>query len=155
MQVTTAESRDIPAWLDLAVEVEPLFGPLVGDDRFQRALQRNIARGSATCVRVGDGPPGSALMGGLLFSSHPPHYQLGWLAVAQAWRRQGVGRLLVEHAFSLVHPPAEVSVVTFGQGVPGSAAARAFYAELGFLPCEPAEPAPDGQARQFYRRALH
>jgi GNAT superfamily N-acetyltransferase len=154
MQVITAESGDIPAWLDLAAEVEPLFGPLVGDDRFQRALQRNIARGSATCMRVGDGPPGSALMGGLLFSSHPPRYQIGWLAVAQAWRRQGVGRILVKHAFSLVHPPAEVSVVTFGQGVPGGAAARAFYAKLGFVPCEPAEAGPEGQPRQVYRCAV-
>lgn len=154
MQVVRASIGDIRAWLDLAAEVEPLFGPMVGDERFLRALERNIARGSATCVRVDDGPPGSALMGGLLFSSHPPRYRIGWLAVAQAWRRKGVGRLLVEHALRLVDPPAEVSVVTFGQGVPGGAPARAFYAELGFVPCEAAEAGPDGQARQIYRRAF-
>jgi GNAT superfamily N-acetyltransferase len=152
MQVVRAGTGDIRAWLDLAAEVEPLFGPMVGDQRFLRALERNIARGSATCVRVDDGPPGSALMGGLLFSSHPPHYRVGWLAAARAWRRKGVGRLLVEHALCIVDPPAEVSVVTFGQGVPGGAAARAFYAELGFVPCEPAEAGPDGQPRQVYRR---
>lgn len=152
MQVARAGRGDIPAWFDLAAEVEPLFGPLAGDQRFLRALERNIARGSATCVRIDDGPPGGPLMGGLLFSSHPPRYQIGWLAVAQAWRRIGVGRLLVEHALCLVQPPAEVSVVTFGQDVPGGAAARAFYAALGFVPCEPAEAGPDGQSRQIYRR---
>jgi GNAT superfamily N-acetyltransferase len=154
MEVVRASMGDIPAWVDLAAEVEPLFGPLVGHEGFMRALERSIARGSATCVRVDDGPPGSALMGGLLFSSHPPSYQIGWLAVAQVWRRKGVGRLLVDHALRLVAPPAEVSVVTFGQGVPGGAAARAFYADLGFVPCEPAEVGPNGQPRQVYRRTF-
>jgi len=154
MQVVRAVSGDTHAWLDLAAEVEPLFGPLVSDERFLSALERNIARGSATCVRVDDGPPGSVLMGGLLFSSHPPRHQIGWLAVAQAWRRKGVGRLLVEHALCLVQRPAEVSVVTFGQGVPGGGAARAFYVDLGFVPCEPAEAGPDGQPRQVYHRTF-
>jgi GNAT superfamily N-acetyltransferase len=152
MQVTMAVERDIPAWLALATEVEPLFGPLVHDERFRRALRRNIARGSAICMRAGDGAPGSALMGGLLLSAHPPRYQIGWLAVARAWRRQGVGRLLVQQALWRVRPPAEVSVVTFGPGVPGGDAARGFYAQLGFVPSEPAGAGPDGQPRQVYRR---
>jgi GNAT superfamily N-acetyltransferase len=149
-----AVERDIPAWLELAGEVEPVFGPLVHDERFRRALRRNIGRGSAICMRVGDGPPGSALMGGLLLSSHPPKYEIGWLAVARTWRRQRVGRLLVKQALSRVRPPAEVSVVTFGPGVPGGGAARAFYAQLDFAPCEPAASGPHGQPRQVYRRAI-
>jgi len=154
MRAVMAVERDIPAWLELAGEVEPLFGPMVHDERFRRALRRNIARGSAICMRVGDGPPGSALMGGLLLSSHPPKYEIGWLAVARTWRRQRVGRLLVKHALLRVRPPAELSVVTFGRGVPGGGAARAFYAQLGFAPCEPAEAGPDGQPRQVYRRTI-
>ncbi len=154
MRTAMAEARDIPAWLALAAEVEPLFGPLVHNERFRRALERNVARGSAICMRAGDGLPGSLLMGGLLLSAHPPQYQIGWLAVARVWRRQGVGRLLVQHALSRVRPPAAVSVVTFGPGVPGGDAARAFYAQLGFAPCEPAEKGPNGQSRQVYRRTI-
>jgi GNAT superfamily N-acetyltransferase len=154
LQPGLAEGRDVPAWLALAKEVEPLFGPLVHDDRFRRALWRNIARGSALCMRAGDRSPGNPLMGGLLLSSHPPQYQIGWLAVARCWRRQGVGRLLVAHALARVRRPATVSVITFGPGVPGGEAARSFYAKLGFVPCEPAEEGPDGHSRQVYRRTI-
>lgn len=154
MQTAMAEERDTPAWLALAAEVEPLFGPLVHNQGFRRALWRNIARGSAICIRAGDGSPGSPLMGGLLLSAHPPRYQIGWLAVTQAWRRQAVGRLLVTHVLSRVRRPAVVSVVTFGPGVPGGEAARAFYAALGLVPCGPAASGPDGQPRQVFRRTI-
>ena len=140
-------------WLALAVEVEPLFGePLVSSPSFLQALHKSIARGSAFCLRENDGPPGSALMGGLLFSAKLPQYRIGWLAVAERRRRQGVGRCLVLHVLGLVRAPAEVSVVTFGPDNEAGLPARHFYESLGFLPAEPAEPGPHGLSRQVYRR---
>jgi len=59
MRVDIATEADIPGWLDLAAEVEPLFGPLVHDPIFNRALLKNIRRGTAFCIRENDGPPGS------------------------------------------------------------------------------------------------
>jgi hypothetical protein len=44
MQVALAQPADISALLDLAAEVEPLFGPMVADPGFQQALERNIQR---------------------------------------------------------------------------------------------------------------
>ena len=115
MQIALAQPADIPAWLDLAAEVEPLFGPMVADPGFHAALERNIARQTAFCIREQDGAPSRPLMGALLFSAtHAPHYTIGWLAVAQRWQRQGVAHMLVEHCFRLVQSPAELSVVTFG-----------------------------------------
>src|SRR5258708_9400301 len=102
MQVEVAELRDIRSWLDLAAEVEALFGDMLDNHRFYDALLRNIDRRSAYCVRERDGPPGAPLMGGMLFSPcrpNRPKYRIGWLALADRWRRRGVGRRLVEHAF--------------------------------------------------------
>jgi GNAT superfamily N-acetyltransferase len=154
MRVDVARCEDFPNWLDLASEVEPLFGPLVTDPRFHRALRKNIERGTAFCVREDDGPPGTSLMGGLLFSPKPPKYEIGWLAVAQKWRRHGVGRLLVEHAFALVQPPAEMVVTTFGDDVEAGRPARTFYEQLGFEPAEVAPLGPEGGSRQMYRRVF-
>ena len=53
MLVQRAEPEDMPGWLALAAEVEPLFGPLVNDAGFRGALRKNIARGTAFCVREG------------------------------------------------------------------------------------------------------
>jgi broad specificity phosphatase PhoE/GNAT superfamily N-acetyltransferase len=154
MRIAIARERDIPSWLDLAAEVEPLFGPMVDDPRFHEALRRNVARGTAFCLRAGDGPPGAPLVGGLLLSPHPPQYRIGWLAVSRGWRRRGVGRALVEHAFSLVEPPAEMAVTTFGPDQEEGEPARQFYARLGFVPAEMSAPGPDGRSRQVYRRVF-
>src|SRR5499433_2948586 len=94
MHVVLAQPADIPAWLDLAAEVEPLFGPMVADPGFHAVLERNIGRQTAFCIREQDAAPDMPLMGALLFSvTHAPHYTIGWLAVAQRWRRQGVAQM--------------------------------------------------------------
>jgi GNAT superfamily N-acetyltransferase len=154
LPVITADLHDIPAWLALAAQVEPLFGPHIADPGFNAALRRNIARGTAFCIRRDAGPPGAPLLGGLLFSPKPPIYTLGWLAVAEGHRRHGIGRQLVEHALGLVQPPAEVVVTTFGSGSPAGEPARRFFRALGFRPAEPAPDGPEGGSRQVFRRAM-
>jgi GNAT superfamily N-acetyltransferase len=152
--VVVAREQDIPSWLVLAAEVEPLFGPLVGEPAFLCALHRNVARGTAFCVRAAGGPPGVPLLGGLLFSPRPPVYTIGWLAVARDHQRQGVGRALVDHVAGLVAPPAQLVVTTFGPDHPAGEPARRFYLHLGFRPAEPAAPGPEGGSRQIFRRAF-
>jgi GNAT superfamily N-acetyltransferase len=149
-----AISDDIPAWRALAVEVEPLFGPMVGRVEFEAALVRKIAQGQALCVRAEGGPAGAPLLGGLLWSAHPPLYRIGWLAVSAAARRRGVGRRLVTAALEWALPPATVEVVTFGADNPGGMPARHFYQQLGFVPAEAARDGPEGGSRQVYRLTL-
>jgi GNAT superfamily N-acetyltransferase len=152
--VVTARPEDIPAWLALAEEVEPLFGPMVDDPAFHRALWRNVDRGTAFCVREGDGPPGAPLLGGLLFSPKPPVYTIGWLAVTERCRRRGIGHRLVEHVLGLAEPPAEFVVTTFGADHPEGEPARRFYARMGFRPAEAAPDGPNGGSRQIFRRTI-
>lgn len=152
MQVITAQFGDVPAWLQLASEVEFLFGPMAHEPAFHRALHANIARGTAFCVHEAAGLAGAALLGGLLFSSKPPTYKIGWLAVAQQYRRHKVGQCLVEHVFQFVQPPAELLVTTFGADILAGQPARHFYERLSFAAAEPAPPGPDGGSRQILRR---
>ena len=149
--VQTATHADLAAWLQLAAEVEPLFGPLVQEPNFHAALDKNFTRGSAYCIRVDDGPPGMHLLGGLLFSPKPPHYRIGWLAVTAQARRQGIGAALLQHALAQVVPPATVSVVTFGTDNPAGKAARNLYTRFGFSPAEMTTPGPEGSTRQIFR----
>lgn len=151
-QIAPAEMADIPAWLALAAEVEPLFGPMVADPLFHEALDRAIRRGGALCVREAGGPAGAALLGGLLFSAgRAPLYKIGWLAVAARARRLGIGRRLVAHALSLAAPPATIEVVTFVDGDPEGAPARQLYAALGFAPAELTTFPPSDVPRQVFR----
>src|SRR4051794_9343674 len=118
MEIVRAGYRDVRSWLDLAAEVEPLFGPMLDDPGFYQALLRNIERGTAFCVREGGGPPGTPLLGAMLFSlARPerPEDRIVWLAVAERGRRRGIGTLLGEHACGLVASPGVLSVVTFGE----------------------------------------
>ena len=153
MHVALAQPADIPAWLELAAEVEPLFGSMVAEPGFHAALERNIARQTAFCIREQDGASGTALMGGLLFSAiHAPHYKIGWLAVAERWRQQGVAQALLEHCFRLIQPPAELSVITFGEDNVAGRPARHFYERMGFQAAEAAPNGPEDLARAAFRR---
>ncbi|MDD5219867.1 MAG: GNAT family N-acetyltransferase [Candidatus Bipolaricaulis sp.] len=154
MFVRVAKREDYCAWLDLAAEVEPLFGPMVDDPVFRRVLSRNLGRGSAYCIREHDGPAGSRLVAGLLLSVHPPVHRIGWLAVARSYRRSGFGTALVEHIIRKTPPSAELLVVTFGSGVRGGEPARRFYERMGFIPAETVEPGPGGTPRQAFRRPI-
>jgi GNAT superfamily N-acetyltransferase len=147
-------TEDIPSWLRLAAEVESLFGPMVNDERFLSALRRNVERGTAFCIREPDGPPGVPLVGGLLFSPKPPIYCIGWLAVAENWRRQGAGCRLVNYVVGMVQPPAEMVVGTFGEDVEAGRPARRFYEGPDFRPAEPAPNGPEGGSRQIFRRVF-
>lgn len=152
MHVIVAQPADVPAWLQLASEVEFLFGPMVHEPAFHRTLNNNIARGTAFCIREADGPAGVALLGGLLFSPKPPTYKIGWLVVTQESRCRGIGQRLVNHVVNLVQPPAELLVTTFGADILAGQPARHFYERLGFTAAETALPGPEGGSRQVFRR---
>lgn len=155
MRVQIAGYRDARSWLDLAAEVEWFFGDMLGGPHFYRALLKNIGRGTAFCVREGDSCSGAPLAGGMFFSPRRPdrpEYRIGWLSVAERCRRRGIGRLLVEHAFDLVEPPAVMTVVTFGEDVEPGQPARRLYEQMGFHPAELLPRGPEGGSRQLYRR---
>ncbi|NDJ76356.1 MAG: GNAT family N-acetyltransferase [Chloroflexi bacterium] len=154
MRIEHARTADIPAWLKLASEVEHLFGPMVSDPGFHSALEKNIERGTALCIREDEGSPGAPLMGGILLGYRPLKIEIDWLAVAERWRRYGVGRALMNHVLELAQPPVEMVLLTFGEHEPGGAAARHFYESFGFQPSEVGPTNSAGKQTQVYRRVV-
>jgi ADP-ribose pyrophosphatase YjhB (NUDIX family)/ribosomal protein S18 acetylase RimI-like enzyme len=139
LSVNRATDFDVAAWIELAAEVGDLFGSdMASDPKFRDSVARNVARGSAFCVRI-DG----ALAGAMLYKAG----SIGWLAVASRFRRRGVARALVAHAQA---DGRDLSVTTFGQGHPhpDSQLARGFYRAMGFqVVTECAAVGPDGTPR--------
>jgi hypothetical protein len=66
--VSEGTRDDVASWLELAREVEPLFGPTPD---FEATIRRNISRGTALCVRDADG----RVLGGVLLRA-APHTQI-------------------------------------------------------------------------------
>ncbi|MCE2416152.1 GNAT family N-acetyltransferase [Candidatus Poribacteria bacterium] len=154
MKIQIATCADIPSWLELASEVEFLFGPMVDQPDFHSALYKNIDRESAYCVREQDRSAGAPLMGGLFLSSRPPEYHIRWLSVAEQWRRGGIGTVLLEHVFGLINPPAELFVTTFGEDNPEGQPARHFYKKMGFESFAEAPLGPEGGSREIFRKSF-
>ena len=154
MRVELARQEDLDQWLVLAAEVEHLFGPLVSDSRFPRAVMRNMDRGTAFCIRQDDGEPGVPLQAGMLFSARPHIYKISWLAVTERCRRHGLASALMRYVFDQVEPPAELSVITFGPDVAGGEPARSFYMSAGFTPGETSPRGANGQSRQVFRMSI-
>ncbi|NOU93587.1 hypothetical protein GC093_10190 [Paenibacillus sp. LMG 31456] len=61
MLVQSAAKENIASWSDLASEIEFLFDQIVNNPRFHQALEKNIMRTRAVCVRELDGPAGANL----------------------------------------------------------------------------------------------
>lgn len=126
--VRTAIASDLGAWLALAREVEPLFGPMADDASFQAALKQAIKDENAFCLRLETDAP---LAGGVVIS--PDTNEIEWLAVSGAHRGRGLGAALLEKALARLNPEKNIVVQTFDGSVPEGHAARALYARFGFV----------------------
>ncbi len=138
MDIQTATPADFDSWLDLACEVEPLFGPMVEETAFHAALTESIERQQAFCIRAEDG----SLCGGILIDAAAN--EIAWLVVAECWQGQGYGRALLAHALTQLDPNRDITVVTFAPGVPEGQAARQLYQRFGFADHHPGPPTPTG-----------
>ena len=139
-----ASVDDIPSWLEIVREVEPLFGPMA---RFDATLRNSIALRGALCMRDERG----VVVGGLLLGGTPPDNWIRWLAVRGSARGQGVATNLVQEALSRCATPCTVSLATFGADNADGLPARAFYERLGFVAGEKLPRGPEGGTRQLYK----
>lgn len=130
--------EDIPAWLELAREVEPLFGPMADSEDFRNGIRQVILEGSAFCGETGDGT-----IGGIIALNRPGN-EIAWLAVSSICRGTGIGRLLMETAVRELDPAAEILVQTFASGIASGTSARALFTGFGFTDAEAAGKNPAG-----------
>ncbi|VFQ46195.1 GNAT family N-acetyltransferase [Desulfoluna butyratoxydans] len=148
--VRTSIASDLGAWLALAREVEPLFGPMADDASFQAALKQAIKDENAFCLRQA---PDSPFAGGVVIS--PDTNEIAWLAVSTAHRGRGLGAALLAKALDRLNPDKDVVVQTFHGSVPEGQAARALYARFGFDDLEDGGNDPAGLPTVIMKRPAH
>lgn len=135
-ETVVATERDFRPWLNLAAEVEDLFGTMVADTDFLKALQRNLDRGTAICIRSDEEDASYQLVGAALFSYKEEILKITWLAVGKNYRRKGVARKLIDRIFELAPGARLVLVETFTDSCQAGNSARELYLGYGFIPGE-------------------
>ncbi|MEQ8174514.1 MAG: GNAT family N-acetyltransferase [Syntrophomonadaceae bacterium] len=140
MKVFAAKKEDMSAWLNLAREVEHLFGPMADDESFQKALLAAVEEGNALCIKDGAGK--KRLCGGVVIN--PETREVVWLAVSEKHRRRGAGCLLLGNAIERLGTAGSISVVTFADSIGEGLAARNLYIKHGFIEQEPVGENPAG-----------
>jgi GNAT superfamily N-acetyltransferase len=143
LKAQPAAKSDIPSWLELAAEVEPLFGPT---PELARRIRRAIRRDTALVVR----DPKEVVLGAALLSANPLDRKIRWLAVRASARRRGVGRILMAEIMRRCPAPASLEVLTFGAEVPGGEPARGLYTSFGFRPQGTPLAGPGGSSRERF-----
>ncbi|MBT2530758.1 GNAT family N-acetyltransferase [Arthrobacter sp. ISL-48] len=142
-QVRAATLADTSGCLELAAEVEDLFGPM---PHFDKQVRNSIGRGVVLVVACETKVHGAAL----LSRDDQPHH-INWLSVRSTSRRTGIASLLMEGILNR-WPTDAIEVVTFGSDVAGGLPARRFYERHGFRSLGPAQPAEDGSPRDRFVR---
>ena len=151
MHIRTFQPADLPALIDLAIEVfgpfyEQSFHAMVPPDIYEHQHGRwaddyrdsvpklhDPDHGKQVAVAESDDGQLAAFIGWHIDEGRR-HGQIDPLAVRQHARRNGVGRALCEHAISVMREH-DVEVVSLGTGGDWfHAPARALYESLGFHP---------------------
>ena len=133
----TASRNDFDSWIELAAEVEHLFGPMCSEPEFRSSLEESIEQGRAWCVRGCDVDRGSTLCGGIIVE--PEENKIAWLAVAKDCRGLGIGRLLLNAALQALDTSRDIPVRTFAAEHPDGVPARTLYLSAGFRDLADAE----------------
>lgn len=142
MDVVCAKITYFDAWISLAREVEPLFGPMADDFDFQESLRQAISLHTAFCIRSEPNGDNKGLIGGILIAKESN--EIAWLAVSQQFRRMGYGRKLIEFAISELNQREKIFVQTFDESVSVGASARKLYLDFGFTDIKDGGPNPAG-----------
>ena len=130
MNIVYAELIDFDAWISLAREVEPLFGPMADELSFQESLKQAISLNTAFCIRSDMNEKKKNLKGGVVISKESN--EIAWLAVSQQYRRNGYGRKLIEFAIGNLNQRENIFVQTFDKSVSEGEPARKLYLDFGF-----------------------
>ena len=131
MKVEYAELTDFDAWIRLAREVEPLFGPMADEAPFQEAIKQAMAQKTAFCMRSGPNDKKGILKGGVVISKELN--EILWFAVSEPCRGKGYGRTLLDFAVNKLNHGKRILVQTFDASSPDGRAARKLYLDFGFL----------------------
>lgn len=119
-------NQDLNAWIELAREVEPLFGEMVDNENFINGIKDCISDSSAFCVvNTNNDIEGVIAINKAL-------NEVSWLAVREKCRGKGYGYQLLEAAIDSLDNKKPIYVQTFSPDVKAGEAARKIYMKFGF-----------------------
>lgn len=121
------EDNDYDSWIDLAKEVEPLFGPMTDSEEFQAGIKNCIKSKIAYCI---ENSPGD--IAGIIALDKEKN-EILWLAVAQKHRGNKYGDQLVKKAIDELYKNGAIYVQTFASGTNEGQSARHIYEKNGFM----------------------
>ncbi|ACS81850.1 GNAT family N-acetyltransferase [Maridesulfovibrio salexigens] len=128
-KVHSAIISDFDKWIELAREVEPLFGPMADEPEFHEGLRQAINSGTAFCMKDGDSAS-SELLGGIIVFPEPN--EIVWFAVAQKARGKGIGSILLDYAINQLSNERPIAVTTFAPEIESGKPAVNLYKKYGF-----------------------
>lgn len=137
LEVQIAEPADLKSWLNVAKEVEHLFGPMSNEISFHKALEKTIKEKRAFCIKAGE-----TLCGGIMISTKSN--KIAWLVVAEEYRNKGMGKALMNHALNHLDKNKDIFVNTFEDYIEEGEKAHNFYKSFGFIVCSKGKTTPAG-----------
>lgn len=83
--IRLVKNQDLNAWIELAREVEPLFGAMADNENFINGIKDCISKSSAFCVVNAN----NCIEG--IIAINKALNEVSWLAVREKCRREGYG----------------------------------------------------------------
>jgi GNAT superfamily N-acetyltransferase len=125
--INLLRQQDYDAWIMLAREVEPLFGPMADSVEFQEGIKSIIYNNNAFGILSDD----SNLAG--IIALDRQNNEILWLAVGEKYRGNKYGDLLVKKAIEELENNGDICVQTFSKSVKEGRTARNIYERNGFV----------------------
>jgi GNAT superfamily N-acetyltransferase len=125
--IRSLDLHDYDAWIELAKEVEPLFGPMIDSKEFQSGIKDCIQNNNAFGLENEKGN----LTG--IVAIDRARNEIMWLAVAKKHRGNNYGEKLVKKAIEELEGNGDISVQTFSGKVNIGKKAKNIYERNGFV----------------------
>lgn len=132
------KESDYVVWLEIAAEVESLFGPMVQNQGFQDGIKICIQKGDAYCKMNRDGT-----VAGIIAIDRTQN-EISWLAVRKQYRGNHFGDELLKKAISELLENGDIYVQTFSDDHEMGKHARNIYLNNGFIDFKTAGKNPAG-----------
>ncbi|TIH14653.1 GNAT family N-acetyltransferase [Marinifilum sp. JC120] len=127
--INSAIYSDFDKWIELAREVEHLFGPMADEPGFHEGLKQAIEKGTAFSIKDKQNQT-LELLGGIVIV--PELNEIAWFAVAKKARGKGIGNELLDYAIKKLSNERPITVTTFAPEIKSGTPAVKLYKKLGF-----------------------
>lgn len=121
------EKKDMDVWLEIAAEVQSLFGPMIDNPEFHQAIEKCIDEKEVmgVCNESGN-------VEGIVAISKTEN-EIIWLAVRNRSRGRGYGEALIKKAIEMLDSNRPIFVQTFSKGHALGDISRRLYSKFGFI----------------------